>query len=60
VFQAGIQVHNDMHINALIGNLTANLQKWFGNVLVVKHRREGGLINASGEDISFATEVVLR
>ncbi|EDQ99099.1 uncharacterized protein LACBIDRAFT_335353 [Laccaria bicolor S238N-H82] len=54
------QVHNEMHVNASIGELNCKQRKWFGNVLVVKHRRESGLVDASGEDINLATEVLLR
>ena len=56
----GIEVHEEMHVNALIGDLTHNQHKWFGNVLVVKHGRESGLTDVLGEDVEFATEVVLR
>lgn len=56
----GIEVCKEMHINALIDHLTHNQHKWFGNVLVVKHGRESGMTDVLGEDVEFATKVVLR
>ena len=56
----GIEVRKEMRVNALIGHLTNNQHKWFGNVLVVKHGRESGMTDVLGEDVEFATKVVLR